>query len=361
MNFSFRARPVALITATVAISVLLVGWLVEMNLNRSFEIAAEARTGALVDQFRTGFEQRGEKIASQVDAIANSEALLRIAMTPDVSAFVNDAQVLAANHQLDLLEILSADGTIISSAQWPARFGYKETWTSEFDSGTPPATSFLKREQLPDGEQLAIVAVRALKVRGTTLIVVGGQVLDDRYFQSFGAPFGLRPIVYRYSGSDLGSGRFIYSQALIDTVGIRRALPQNGHPDGGFSSVSYPEAQSPEKITPFLNEIRKTYAASRPTGLTRKIEWTSNPEDAEMIYANPLTGRNKELLGVMLVGAPVREQIRLARHVRNVTLAVGSGGILFGVLLSAWLAGRVTRPVEELAAAASKVAQGKWE
>ena len=44
----------------------------------------------------------------------------------DYSTFVDRAKGLAAAHQLDFLELIADDGTIISSAQWPARFGYKE-------------------------------------------------------------------------------------------------------------------------------------------------------------------------------------------------------------------------------------------
>src|SRR5205823_2932185 len=118
-----------------------------------FELANQARTNALVDQFSAGFEQRGEQIAQRVISIANSEALLRIGLAaaqpqPDFSAFVNEAQTIATNQQLDLLEILSPDGTIISSAEWPARFGYKETWLADFESDSNPPRHFLKREEL---------------------------------------------------------------------------------------------------------------------------------------------------------------------------------------------------------------------
>ena len=44
----------------------------------------------------------------------------------DYSAFVNEAKTLADNQQLDFLEFVDSRGTILSSAQWPAKFGYKE-------------------------------------------------------------------------------------------------------------------------------------------------------------------------------------------------------------------------------------------
>jgi hypothetical protein len=53
---------------------------------------------------------------------------------------------------------------IVSSAQWPARFGYPEPAAA---AGCPPAT-FLKREELPDGSTaLGLFAVRAVRRSGT--------------------------------------------------------------------------------------------------------------------------------------------------------------------------------------------------
>ncbi|HZR29029.1 MAG TPA: HAMP domain-containing sensor histidine kinase, partial [Terriglobales bacterium] len=52
------------------------------------------------------------------------------------------------------------------------------------------------------------------------------------------------------------------------------------------------------------------------------------------------------------------ELLHLTRRIRWVAAGVAGGGILFGILLSLWLAGRVTRPVERLAAAADEVAAG---
>src|SRR5437016_14411516 len=105
MKFSFRTRLIALITITVAASVMLVGGLVEANLKRSFELSNQARTNALVDQFSAGFEQRGEQIGQRVASIANSETLLRIGLAaaqaqPDFGPFVNEAQPIAADQQL---------------------------------------------------------------------------------------------------------------------------------------------------------------------------------------------------------------------------------------------------------------------
>src|SRR5437879_5646336 len=204
MKFSFRTKLLLVITLTVAVSVALVAFLVQLNIRKSFERLEQERTNALVNQFSTEFDRRGQQIAQSIDAVANSEAVLKIGLSasqpqPDFSPFVNEAQSLAPTKELDLLEILAQDGTIISSAHWPARFGYKETWITE--RGVIGGKPFLKREELPEGETLAIIAALPLKVRDTTIYFVGGQRLDRKFFQSVTPPYGFRTLLYRSNES----------------------------------------------------------------------------------------------------------------------------------------------------------------
>ena len=64
----------------------------------------------------------------------------------DVADAVNDATTLASSHGLDFLELVAGDGSIVSSAQWPARFAYKEAGL------TKPADCVVKSESFPVDE-----------------------------------------------------------------------------------------------------------------------------------------------------------------------------------------------------------------
>jgi len=103
------------------------------------------------------------------------------------------------------------------------------------------------------------------------------------------------------------------------------------------------------------------------------IHWTSDPVDAEVFHAIPLTGptlngvnrsaanqigANPQLMGVLLVGSSRRPLIELQRQVVSTAMLVGGAGILVAVLASLWFAARVTRPVVSLAEAARRVAAG---
>ena len=61
-----------------------------------------------------------------------------------------------------------------------------------------------------------------------------------------------------------------------------------------------------------------------------------------------------------MVGNSRKPYIELQQHIRSAALISAAAGILLAVLFSGWAAARVTRPVEQLAAAAHEVADGNW-
>src|ERR1051326_8155090 len=158
---SYRNKLIALTAATIAATVCLVAWTVSYMTRAAFERLDAQRTAALVAQFQREFTQRGTEVAHQVDGIAASKEMERLAFeisraAPDYAAFVNEAEAIAPAYQLDFLELLTADGAIVSSAQWPARFGYKEAWVTQIPDWAGRG-AILKQEELPDGSALALM------------------------------------------------------------------------------------------------------------------------------------------------------------------------------------------------------------
>src|SRR3954471_11512739 len=168
---NFRRRLLASLSLMIVVTVLAIGWIISLRTKQVFEAADTARTDALVRQFQQEFQKRGDDVLRRGEAIAQNEASGRMAFDVsqgvDTAAYFSEAGAQAQAHQLDFLEYLKADGSIISSAQWPARFGYKEAIPREVSG---PA--FLKREELPDGSALGLVAVRQVKVGDQPLYVV---------------------------------------------------------------------------------------------------------------------------------------------------------------------------------------------
>lgn len=326
----FRRKLLLVFALTVLVSVVAVAWSISSLTRRAFEKANEERTAASVAQFRHEFSRRGEEVVRHVETIATSENTTRMALalshgSPDYGAYLNEARTIADNQQLDFLEFVDNQATIISSAQWPAKFGYKETLAPVSPS---PKDAFLKQEDLPDGAALGLFAVREVSLGEKALFVVGGRRLDKNFLASLELPAGMRAMFYQNLGA------LFSPQFLIDASGT---------------------VQQPERIAPIVQQLQQQLRET-----TTLVHWSSNAADDETIDAIPLDGRDNQLLGILLIGNSRRPYVELQQRIRSAALASGAAGILLAILLSGWAAARVTRPVEQLARAAREVASGNW-
>ena len=187
---SFRLKVMLAFTLTVAASVWLVAWLVSESLSRTFADRDQRRTAVLVQQFRHEYERRGEELLQRVKAVAATQTVQSILAAQDHAPFVSEAEQLASDQRLNFLEILSRDGTIISSAEWPARFLYKEEWLNERNWGG--LSPFLRLEELPDGPALGLYALKTVQSDSNFLTIIGGFRLDEQFLKAITAPEGMQ-------------------------------------------------------------------------------------------------------------------------------------------------------------------------
>src|ERR1700757_1520399 len=129
-SMSFRNKIFLIFLVTVLASVSLVAYGVTYYAQHTYEQMDSQRTEALVAQFKKEFAQRGEMVVQQVENIANADVTVRMIIdlsrpSADPSLYIHDANGAAQTHNLDFVEFVNADGAIISSAQYPARVGYK--------------------------------------------------------------------------------------------------------------------------------------------------------------------------------------------------------------------------------------------
>ncbi len=319
---SFRTKLFLVFLITVIASVSLVAYGVTYYTQSAFEEMDTQRTEALVAQFKKEFVQRGEEIVHQVENIANAEITLRMALdlarpNADQSLYVHDATGAAQDHGLEFVEFVNSEGTLISSAQYPARVGYKNDWVTASKDWRERG-AFLKREELPDGVALSLAVVRTLPVGEKNFYIIGGRRLDQNFLASLVLPTGMRALLYR----NLEPG-FIPT-ALTDANGA---------------------VQQADRFESIIDQIQK----QPQTGVAvRTIDWTGNPEAAETFHAIPLLGRGNELLGALLLGSPRRELVLLTRHILWTAAAVAAGALLIGFFVS-------------LSEGAREVASGRWD
>jgi two-component system, NtrC family, nitrogen regulation sensor histidine kinase NtrY len=332
---SFRNKIFLIFLGTVLASVSLVAYGVTYYTQRAFEAQEAQRTETLVAQFRKEFSQRGDLVVQQVENITASEPTIRMAIdlarpNADFSLWVRDANGTAQTYNLDFVEFANTDGVLISSAQYPSRVGSKIDWVTANKSwdGTQ---AFLKREELPDGAALSLTAVRSYAVGDKILYIIGGRRLDQNFLASLELPAGMRALLYR-------------------------------NLDNSFVPTSLTDASGPvAQADQFESLIVQMQKQSAPSALVKTIQWNNDPASAETFQASPLSGRNGELLGVLLLGSSAKELVLLKRQVFRIAALVVLAAIGVGLLLAWWISRRVTRPVEELANGARNVASGHWD
>jgi two-component system, NtrC family, nitrogen regulation sensor histidine kinase NtrY len=330
---SFRTKLLLVVLLTIFASVSVVAYGVTYYTRSAFEEMDSQRTEALVAQFKKEFAQRGDEISRQVENIANAEITLRTALdaarpNADLSIYVHDANGAAQDHGLDFVELVNYDGTLISSAQYPSRVGYKNDWVTS-KSDWNDSAAFLKREELPTEVALSLCSVRTQPNAPKPFYILGGRRLDKNFLASLVLPAGMRALIY----TNLDPS-FAAASLLGEKI----------------------DADQAERFAPLVEQLQK-----QQQPLVRTIDWSSDPADAETFHAIPLPGRNNELLGIFFVGSSRRELVLLTRQILRIAGVVAAAALFIGMLVSFWISARITKPVRELAEGAREVAGGRWE
>jgi two-component system nitrogen regulation sensor histidine kinase NtrY len=353
---SFRKKLLLLFAATVLLCVAVISVSVYSTIRNSFEQADQDRANAVAAQFRSEFQRRGSEVTRKVESVAANDTMQRIALDlnrggTDAGEYVSDARSLASQQQLDFLELVDSHGTILSSSQWQAKFGYPEPAIplAAASDGVPPtatvpAGAFLKREELPNGASLGLFAVRVARVAEQPLYVIGGERLDQGFLSTLDIPAGTRVLLYQNLDAKWNP------KSLLDLNGAAAGV---------------------DKLASLVARVRNTLQETQGV-----VHWTADSADAEVFHAIPLIGpvfnaadqntantdtshrADQQLMGVLLVGSSRRPLIELQRRVISTAMLVGGVGILIAIMASLWFAARVTRPVVSLAAAARRVAAG---
>src|SRR5260370_24175157 len=238
----------------------------------------------------------------------------------DFSLYLNEAQTLAEAQSLDFLDLLKPDQTIISSAHWPARFGYPNDWHIAPDDWKTPE-AFLARIPLPDGSAVALAAIRKGTAGEKYVSVVGAKRLDRAFLDQLGMAPGMRALLW------------LSPHEVFDAKG--------------------PVAQ-PERLNLLVEQVQKTRRQGAAT-----VQWTADRASTEALLALPLERRGN-LMGVLIVATSLAEQVWLERWILSAGVLVGGGGIVLGILFGWWATERISRPVTQLATGAPAPHGGDW-
>jgi signal transduction histidine kinase len=336
---NLRQKLLLLFSLTVTAAVAAVAWTVLVRIRLVFEQRDREETALVVNQFQREFQHRSDEVAAAVDRVASTERVHSMAVqlkeTGDTSPYVTEAEALARDAQLDFLEIVGPDGSVVSSAQWPARFGYPEP------AAQNAKAPFLKREELPDGTTaLGLFAVRRIRGEEPAVRLIGGKRLDQAFLADLPVAPGMQVCLY----NDLSSSQLSAFQQLSAKFDPERFICPAGKlaNAAGYQSLIDPARKGGETSSGILY-------------------LTTRREDSVNATAIPLKDESGIVLAVLTVSISRSGMVEAQQHIRAIAYGVAAGGILLAIVLSLWIAARVSRPIERLAIAAEEVAEGNWD
>jgi two-component system, NtrC family, nitrogen regulation sensor histidine kinase NtrY len=341
---SLRQRLLLLFSLTVAAAVAAVAWTVLLRIRHVFEQRDQEETALFVSQFQREFQHRSTEVAAAVDRLAMGERAramaFEIVQSGDTSPYLTEAGSLAQDAQLDFLEIVSPDGNVVSSAQWPARFGYPEPVAA-----VAGQAAFLKREELPDGNSvLGLFAVRVVRGAEPAVRLIGGKRLDQSFLADLPAAPGMQVGLYieRESNADANNGRS--AGTVSPQFDPKQLVGTNG------------DVPNADRYQALIESALKTGQQASSI-----VSLTNQREDSMSATAIPLKNETGRVLAVLLVALSREGMVEAQQHIRVIAYGVASGGILLAIACSLWIAARVSRPIEQLAHAAEEVASGNWD
>jgi len=343
---SLRQKLLLLFSLTVAAAVAAVAWTVMVRIRGVFEVRDQEETALFVSQFQREFQHRSAEVAAAVSRLAASERARTMAFDlsqgGDAATYLNEAPSMAQDAQLDFLEIVGPDGKIVSSAQWPARFGYVEpiAWDDQ--------ATFLKTEDLPGGSSaIGLFAYREVASSGApvaeTVRLLGGIRIDKSFLSDLPVVSGMQIALYRDADQDPGAGQPSLGPDF-SAFDPKRLIGASGE---------MPNAASYGPL------VRSSINSGRQ--VTSIIFPTNRREDSLNATAIPLKSDNGAVLAVLVVALSREGLVEAQQQIRTIAYGVAAGGILLAIAFSLWIAARVSRPIEQLAHAAGEVASGNWD
>lgn len=329
MNLRWR---LLLIFGSIVIgTVALVSYVASVGARKAFHTFEDNQVDAIQGQFGREYQLQGGNLSVRAQAIAQSQPVRDMALalsTPggDPAPYLNLASSLASQ-QLDYLDIFGPDGAIISSAEWPARFGVRESWIIEVPNWDQQSY-FLREQETAEGKNLALVDVQQVKVAGVdrNFYILAGRRIDSAFLKSLSEvlPGNTKLLLWQPEGSTSGE-----LQAASGVIAI------------------------PDDLKSILDQARNGNKEAR--GRVR-LDGASYS-----VRAIPRAGRESRTLAVIVIATSQAELSDLQNRIRTTALLIALAGVVLSIIASGWWAGRISRPIEDLTSAAEDVAAGNWE
>jgi len=333
-RFGFRWKLLFAFGATTIVAVAVVAFVATRLVRGSFLRSDQQRIEQVLGQAQSAIEQRGRLAARRVAAASEAETVTRMAIALNQSgeagialgAFLNEAAALARAHELELLQLVAADGTVLSSAQWEARAGYREAGLDRVASRSKP---FVRLEELPSGPVLAVEAMHEVSLGARKLYLLGGYRLDETFLRELSQAGLEHVMLFRFAGPG-------------------KLLPTPEVPDDS------------EEVREALRRVaeRVVLSGADYRGELGRREGAASPST---VAGSPVRDAAGNTLGAFVVTVSGSERAQVIRSLYWVAVVAGVLGVVAAMVLSLLLADRITAPVAEMVRASQEIAGGNLD
>lgn len=322
---TLRQKLFLLLSGTILSAVAAVAFASSWQVSRVFAALSHNQTAALIARFHRDNRQQAAEVEHTLGGIAQSLPLNRMAARlshgDNPARYVLIAPAVAQQYHLDYLEIVGHDGSIISSAQWPARIGSRDRAIAAAGK-----SAFLKQEDLPDGNSpIGLFAVREVAGSSPPLYLIGG--------------------------------RQIYADSSPDIPGSHLWLYRNITAGFDARNFAFPAAELPV-AQHSANLIERALSTNR---LASGVLDLQPRQDSMDVTAVPLAGARGSVPAVLIVAISRRGLVMAQNVIRNIALLVAALGILVAFAAAFWMAACVARPLRQISCAAAELGAGNWE
>lgn len=304
MSLRWRLTAALLLVVVVAVFGGTAAHLAEVS--RSFEEQLRQQAERVVSSIETDVEQTGEILDEEIRLALDPRGYLaRGVGSGRVQARYLVARARLQTGRLEILKLLGEDGQILTSGHWPASFGALDPQFDTYQTH-PGSSARIVDEATPAGSAPSLQRWATGRWGSREVTVVAGRFLDAEALERMRARVGADLLALCRPGS--GETR---------CIAVRGESLQG---EGGFE----PGAEWRDRLV--LSQVPLGAGADPP----------------------------------MLIAGLDRQSIdRVEQGIVARAIAVGILSIVFATLLGVFLATREVRPVEALARAAGRLAEGE--
>ena len=324
---SLRARLILGVSIVALVPLALSISLLSRRVEGTVREQAAQRLDAALARLEAQLALDGEGVAKRLERLAGDPGLKRLYLVrPDTRDLAEHLEQSRSLLGLDFLQLADTSGAVVADADAATALGRAERAAIDLRALPFQGRHRPRVETLPGSGALVLAASEPIRYEGRSVgLLRGGLALDPHALMRLRAVSGVDLALIAADGHPVAST--LESRSENDGA--------SAHPAGGIESAP---------------GTRRVTLAGR-SYWSRSIPLTQVAQDPEAGRPGP------RIAGLV----PTAAADRAIADLQHTALLLGLVGLLVAIALGVLWSSQVSRPVEQLAALAQRIARGEWD